>query len=145
MSYLVQSVTILVALVTAAGPGPKERPESPTQLQNAGFESAALHAGWTAHVYGSRPKMSVDRNVLHEGRQALRVSAGAPLNGVIEVRTILDTLKAGERDAANSWREPNRIRTTFETISFAGDTLTYEFPPLSITLLKFTRDAHASR
>lgn len=70
-------------------------------------------------------------------RRTLDLAALAPLAKAVEVRTIMDTLRAGERDAANSWREPDRIRTVSEKITLAGDKLTYEFPPLSVTLLEF--------
>jgi len=70
-------------------------------------------------------------------RRTLDLAAFTPLAEAVEVRTILDTLKAGERDAANSWREPDRIRTVSEQITLSGDNLTYQFPPLSVTLLEF--------
>ncbi|MFC1596357.1 alpha-L-arabinofuranosidase C-terminal domain-containing protein [Planctomycetota bacterium] len=75
-------------------------------------------------------------------QRTLDLTALAPLAEAVEVRTILDTLEAGERDAANSWREPDRIRTVSERITLSGDKLTYELPPLSVTLLKFRRRPH---
>ena len=69
--------------------------------------------------------------------RTLDVAAFAPLAESVEVQTILDTAKAGERDAANSWREPDRIRTVADKTTLAGDRLTYAFAPLSVTLLKF--------
>jgi alpha-N-arabinofuranosidase len=70
-------------------------------------------------------------------RRTLDLAAWAPLAEAVEVRMIGDTLQAGERDAANSWREPDRIRTVPEKITLSGEKLTYHFPPLSVTLLKF--------
>jgi alpha-N-arabinofuranosidase len=70
-------------------------------------------------------------------RRQLDLTAWAPLAEAVEVRTIADTLKAGERDAANSWREPDRIRTVPEQVMLSGSKLTYTFPPLSVTLLEF--------
>ncbi len=70
-------------------------------------------------------------------RRTLDLAALGPLAEAVEVRTILDTLQAGERDAANSWREPDRIRTMSKRITLSGDKLTHEFPPLCVTLLKF--------
>lgn len=69
--------------------------------------------------------------------RTLDVAAFAPLAESVQVRTILDTSKAGERDAANSWREPERIRTESEMTTLAGHTLSHSFPPLSVTLLEF--------
>jgi len=48
------------------------------QLVNAGFESATPHEGWSLHVYGARPKVSLDSAIRHTGRQSLRVSADEP-------------------------------------------------------------------
>jgi alpha-N-arabinofuranosidase len=70
-------------------------------------------------------------------QRTLDLAALTPLAESVEVQTILDTLKAGERDAANSWREPDRIRTVSEKITLSGDKLTYQFLPLTVTLLKF--------
>jgi alpha-N-arabinofuranosidase len=44
-------------------------------LVNAGFEAAAAHQGWTVHVYGAQPELTLDTAVRHEGRQSLRVHA----------------------------------------------------------------------
>lgn len=50
-------------------------PGAPVPLRNAGFESAAQNEGWSIHVYGAQPQVSLDRIVFREGQQALRVSA----------------------------------------------------------------------
>jgi alpha-N-arabinofuranosidase len=78
-------------------------------------------------------------------QRTLDLAALTSLAESVEVQTILDTLKAGERDAANCWREPDRIRTVSEKIAISGDALTYEFPPLSVTSLKFHYRAPARR
>ena len=53
--------------------------------------------------------------------------------------TLADTAKAGERDAANSWREPDRIRTEPGKATVADGKLVYEFPALSLTVLEVYR------
>jgi alpha-N-arabinofuranosidase len=72
-------------------------------------------------------------------RRTLQLGAFAPLAEPVEVWTILDTAKAGERDAVNSWREPDRIRTVRDKAVVADGKLSCTFPPLSVTLLKFRR------
>jgi alpha-N-arabinofuranosidase len=44
-------------------------------LHNPGFESASVSDGWELVVYGAPAKVEPDREVHHEGRQSLRVSA----------------------------------------------------------------------
>ncbi len=69
--------------------------------------------------------------------RTIDLAAAGPLAPAVEAFTILDTLKAGQRDAANSWREPTRIRTLSENIQIKDPKASYQFPPLSVTLLKF--------
>jgi alpha-N-arabinofuranosidase len=47
-------------------------------LTNGGFEANGVYDGWTLHVYGAQPKLSLDRTVRHGGTQCLRISADAP-------------------------------------------------------------------
>jgi len=47
-------------------------------LVNGGFESSVLHEGWSLHVYGAQPEVTLDTNVRHEGRQSLRIKADEP-------------------------------------------------------------------
>ncbi len=54
----------------------------------------------------------------------------------VDVLTVCDTASAGERDVANSWREPDRIRTQHTTVPLTGRQLEYHFPPLSVTCLQ---------
>jgi alpha-L-arabinofuranosidase len=67
----------------------------------------------------------------------LDLTAVGPLAESVEVSTVVDTLHAGQRDAANSWREPDRIRTQSAKINSKDSQVPYQFPPLSLTLLKF--------
>jgi alpha-N-arabinofuranosidase len=71
-------------------------------------------------------------------KRTIDLTALGPLAGEVEVWTLADTLKAGERDAANSWREPERIRTVPGKAALTGGRLSYEFPALSLTLLKIS-------
>lgn len=69
--------------------------------------------------------------------RTLDLTALGPLADDADVWTLADTLRAGERDVANSWREPDRIRAQASHTSLAQGQLAYEFPPLSLTVLKF--------
>jgi len=69
-------------------------------------------------------------------KRAIDLSTFSPLAGDAECWTLADTARAGERDAFNSWREPNRIRTESAKTSVVGSKLMYEFPPLSLTVLE---------
>jgi len=60
----------------------------------------------------------------------------APLAGDVGVWTLADTAKAGERDAANSWREPDRIRTQPGQARTVNGKIVYEFPALSLTVME---------
>ena len=71
MSHFLPSATLLVAFVMAAAPGTKERLETPTELQNTGFESAVLHEERTVHVYGAQPKLALDRIVFHSSHRCV--------------------------------------------------------------------------
>jgi alpha-N-arabinofuranosidase len=52
------------------------------------------------------------------------------------VWTLADTRHAGERDVANSWREPDRIRPIRGKAQVVEQKLAYEFPPLSLTVIE---------
>jgi alpha-N-arabinofuranosidase len=77
--------------------------------------------------------------------RTIDLTALAPLDKSVRVRTLADTTGAGERDDANSWREPDRIRTRPGKATLAGSKLVYRFPPLSLVVLKAQRGPGASR
>jgi alpha-L-arabinofuranosidase len=72
--------------------------------------------------------------------RTLDLSALAPLKKSLQVWTLADTLGAGERDAANDWRQPDRIRAESGHVAMSGAKITYRFPPLSLTVLKMQRE-----
>ena len=71
--------------------------------------------------------------------RTLDLAVWAPLNRSAQVWTLADTMGAGERDAANDWRRPDRIRTEPGNTALDGAKLAYRFPPLSLTVLKMQR------
>ena len=48
------------------------------RLTNAGFEEANPTNGWEVNVYGAPPRLELDSELAHGGRQSLRVSAVEP-------------------------------------------------------------------
>ncbi len=61
------------------GPCANESSSGPTRaLKNGGFESPQPLEGWQLISFGARPNVSLDPDVVHQGRQSLRVSADEP-------------------------------------------------------------------
>jgi alpha-N-arabinofuranosidase len=56
----------------------------------------------------------------------------------VNVWTLSDSAKAGEREAANSWRETRRIRIEATKALTRQGKLIYEFPALSLTVLEIS-------
>jgi alpha-N-arabinofuranosidase len=77
--------------------------------------------------------------------RTIDLSALAPLHETVQVWTLADTNRAGERDALNSWREPDRIRAQPGKATLEGSKLAYRFPPLSLVVLKAQRGPGANR
>ncbi|MCX5757909.1 MAG: hypothetical protein NTU83_05290, partial [Candidatus Hydrogenedentes bacterium] len=77
-------------------------------------------------------------------RRTIDLQDWMPLAGQVQVWTLQDTVKAGERDVSNSWREPGRVRPEEGSAPIAGGKLEYEFPALSLTVFKFARAGGAS-
>jgi alpha-N-arabinofuranosidase len=69
-------------------------------------------------------------------KRTIDLTALSPQAGDADCWTLTDTAKAGERDIANSWREPDRVRPEAAKASVADGRLVHEFPPLSLTVLK---------
>jgi len=95
--------------------------------------SATLSAdGQTLALFVVNPTNKRQRRTLH-------LEAFAPLVPKASVWTLADTVQAGERDVANSWHEPDRVRSLPGKAEFNGTGLTYDFPALSFTVLKISR------
>jgi alpha-N-arabinofuranosidase len=61
---------------------------------------------------------------------------GRPKNNTVLVWTLMDMKKAGERDATNSFDEPQRVRPVASKVSVKSAVFDYTSPPLSLTVLK---------
>jgi alpha-N-arabinofuranosidase len=73
--------------------------------------------------------------------RTLDLGALAPLDPSVQVWTLADTAASGERDAANDWRQPDRIRVVARNAALDGAKLVYRFPPLSLVVLKVKRNS----
>jgi alpha-L-arabinofuranosidase len=73
---------------------------------------------------------------LEAQKRTMDVASFSPAAGEAGVWTLSDTAKAGEREAVNSWREPQRIRTEATKTAIGSGTFVYEFPALSLTVLE---------
>jgi alpha-L-arabinofuranosidase len=72
-------------------------------------------------------------------KRRINLTAFAPLAHEVDCWTVCDTQRAGERDAVNSWHEPDRIRTAPSKTTLANGQFSHEFPPLSLTVLELRR------
>ena len=70
MIHGIYCIVLLAPVAFGTGQDDKFAP-----LLNSGFESPRLHEGWSLHVYGDQPEVSLDTNIRHEGGQSLRVTA----------------------------------------------------------------------
>jgi alpha-L-arabinofuranosidase len=77
--------------------------------------------------------------------RTIDLSALTPLHETVQVWTLADTNRAGERDAANNWREPDRIRVEPGKVALDRSKLAYRFPPLSLAVLKVQREHSAGQ
>jgi alpha-N-arabinofuranosidase len=57
---------------------------------------------------------------------------------MIEVWTLTDTRNAGEPDATNSFGDPDRVVPVRSAFEAASPRFTYQFPPLSLTVMRWS-------
>jgi alpha-N-arabinofuranosidase len=70
----VSSLSLCLAATVVWARAPAD--DTTTTLHNPGFESGL--DGWSVHVYGARPAIEFDSEVVHEGKQSLRISGTKP-------------------------------------------------------------------
>jgi alpha-L-arabinofuranosidase len=87
-----------------------------------------------------RVTLFVVNSSLAAEKRRIDLTAFAPLAREVDCWTVADTQKAGERDAVNSWHEPDRIRTEPSKTALADGAIDHEFPPLSVTVLEMRRE-----
>ncbi len=69
--------TIVLALrLLNCGPIKAEDCDTNALIKNPGFE--AKFEDWSVHVYGSKPKIEIDKKIVHWGKQSLRITATEP-------------------------------------------------------------------
>lgn len=61
-----------------------------SELNNAGFESAIVHEGWSLNVYGDQPQITLDSSICHEGKNSLKVSSTTPSDTALAQEIKLD-------------------------------------------------------
>jgi alpha-L-arabinofuranosidase len=103
-----------------------------------------LDASATLSEDGRTVALFVVNHTSQPQSRTLNLSALAPLCENVEVWTLADTADAGERDAVNGWRQPDRIRTEPGRAVLDGAKLAYRFPRLSLSVLKTQRKAGAA-
>ena len=77
---------------------PPARAAGEPKLQNAGFESG--QDGWALQVYGAKPTIETDEQIVHEGKRSLRITAADPSDTALsqELR-----LKPGQLYRLSGW------------------------------------------
>jgi alpha-L-arabinofuranosidase len=105
---------------------------------DTGFDTSATLSedGQTIAIFAVNPTTKTQARTLD-------FAALAPLDHNLQAWTLADTMSAGERDAANDWRSPERICTKPGSAKVNGATLAYRFPPLSLTVLEMRRQSAA--
>jgi alpha-N-arabinofuranosidase len=88
----------------------------------------------------SADEQTITLFVVNASREAqeriIDLSACSPLQSKVDVWTLADTAQGDDREAANSWHEPDRIRTESSRAAVTRAKLNYRFPPLSLTVLE---------
>lgn len=110
------------------------------RFQDAATTDPALDVSATLSKDGKRLAVFVVNTSLEPYKRTFDLTAFSPLASEAQCWTLADMQKAGERDAFNSWREPNRIRPELSTIEVAEGSLVHDFPPLSLTVMEFRRN-----
>jgi alpha-L-arabinofuranosidase len=85
---------------------------------------------------GHRVAIFIVNPTIQPHKRTIDLAAFTPGRKRLSVWTLADTYKAGERDAANSWREPDRIRTERSRAVVVDGKVEWEVPALSLTLLE---------
>jgi alpha-L-arabinofuranosidase len=99
----------------------------------------ALDVSATTAEDGKRLAIFVVNSTTESQKRTIDLTPFGPMKGEVGIWTLADTAKAGQRDAANSWREPARIRTEAAKAVITNGRLTPEFPALSVTVLEMYR------
>lgn len=99
----------------------------------------ALDVSATLSADGRRVSLFVVNQTLQAQTRTIDVAAMLPLAEEVGVWTLADTSDARERDAANSWREPVRIRSEPNKTKVVNGQMSRVFPGLSLTVLEIKR------
>lgn len=108
----------------------------PLKIEGGGQGDPAIDTSATISADGKRVAIFAVNSTSEVQKRTIDLAAHVPPDGNVNVWTLADTAKAGERDAANSWREPDRVRTQPGNASLVDGKIIYEFPALSLTVLE---------
>ena len=97
---------------------------------------ADLDISATLSKQEDRVDLFIVNQTLEAKRQTIDLTAFAPLGRCVKIWTLADTEKAGDREAANSWRSKERIRTTASEVIVGEAKWPVAFPPLSLTVIE---------
>jgi alpha-L-arabinofuranosidase len=110
------------------------------QIDNGMPFDPALDLSATLSADGHRVALFVVNQTTRPQERTINVAALMPLSRDVSVWTLADTAKGLQRDAANSWHEPDRIRSEPGKTALNNGKIVYEFPPLSLTVLEARRE-----
>ena len=99
-------------------------------------DDPALDISATLTTDGHRLAIFIVNPTIQPQKRTIDLTAFTTGRTKLSVWTLADTNKAGERDAANSWREPDRIHTEASKATLAKGKVEWEAPALSLTLLE---------
>ncbi len=108
----------------------------PLKIECGAQDNSALDTSATISADEKRVAIFCVNPTREVQKRTIDLAALAPPDGDVGVWTLADSAKAGERDVANSWREPDRIRDQTGKVSLAKGKLEYDFPALSLTVLE---------
>jgi alpha-L-arabinofuranosidase len=101
-----------------------------------GGHDIGLDVSATLSKQEDRIDLFVVNPTLEAKQQVVDLTAFTRADGCIKIWTVADTEKAGDREAANSWRSKERIRTMASEVTVGSARWTYTFQPLSLTVME---------
>jgi alpha-L-arabinofuranosidase len=108
----------------------------PLRVTDGASSEGALDVSATLSAEEDRLAIFVVNPSLETQRRTVDLSAFASASAEAQGWTLADSASAGERDAMNSWREPQRVCVKTTRARIAHGTIAYEFPALSLSVLE---------
>ncbi|MEY2428446.1 MAG: alpha-L-arabinofuranosidase, partial [Verrucomicrobiota bacterium] len=99
-------------------------------------DAPSLDVSATLTSDGHRLSIFIVNPTIQPQKRTVDLSAFTSRRNKLSVWRLADANKAGERDAANSWREPDRIHSEPSSAVAVNGKMNWESPPLSLTLIE---------